>query len=272
MRQGKAVVAGQRSLSCGHCVAACPVGALSVASLDPDALRFVTFRADDRWLPHGEGDPAQLVRLMASRRSCRNFKETPVKRELLEDLARIGTTAPSGSNSQPWSFTILPDRPQVRALAERVAGFFNRVNALADRTWLRNGLRLLGRPELWEYARDYRQTVGEALEAWEKNGEDRLFHGATAAIIVGSRPGASTPAEDALLASQNMLLAAHALGLGSCMIGFAVVALGKDRRIRRFVGIPDGEEIHAVIALGHPDERYARTAGRKRCVLRYAAG
>ena len=40
--------------------------------------------------------------------------------------------------------------------------------------------------------------------------------------FVATAPGASSPKEDALLASQNILLAAHAMGLGTCLIGFAV--------------------------------------------------
>ncbi|MEZ4578721.1 MAG: nitroreductase family protein [Desulfobacterales bacterium] len=39
------------------------------------------------------------------RRSCRNYKETPVPASVLEDLVRIGITAPSGTNSQMWTFT-----------------------------------------------------------------------------------------------------------------------------------------------------------------------
>ena len=53
------------------------------------------------------------------------------------------------------------------------------------------------------------------------------------------------------------------MGLGSCLIGFAVAAMGRDRRIQRSIGIPEEEEVHAVIALGYPDESYCRVAGRK---------
>jgi len=114
--------------------------------------------------------------------------------------------------------------------------------------------------------------VREALEEWHGSGKDRLFHGSTAAIVVGSRPGASCPAEDALLATQNILLAAHSMGLGSCLIGYAVAAMKKDPSIQRSVGIPSEEEIHAVIALGYPDDVYQRTAGRKNVTPRYFEG
>ena len=169
---------------------------------------------------------------MASRRSCRCFEERPVDREVLEDLVRIGATAPSGTNSQPWTFTVLPERAAVMMLGDAVGAFFKRLNRMAANPLLRHGLRLIGRPELADYYRDYHQSVSEGLAEWEERGRDRLFHGAPAAILVGSRPGASCPAEDALLATQNILLGAHALGLGSCLIGFAVSAMQKDGRIQ----------------------------------------
>jgi len=58
-----------------------------------------------------------------------------------------------------------------------------------------------------------------------------------AVIVVGSNRG-SCPAEDALLATQNILLGAHALGLGTCLIGFAVSAMQKDVRIKDLLKIP----------------------------------
>ncbi|MHB8909958.1 MAG: nitroreductase family protein [Syntrophales bacterium] len=269
LQGGKAVITGDRSLSCGHCAAVCPADAITVNALEPTASTYATFDADGRWLPPGEFDIAQLVRLMASRRSCRNFQAKPVERAAIGDLVRIGVTAPSGTNSQTWTFTILPTREAVVALGDQVALFFRRINRAAENRWLRAALQLIGKTELHDYYRDYHQSVAEALAERESGGADRLFHGATAAIVVGSRPGGSTAKEDALLATQNILLAAHGMGLGTCLIGFAAIPLARDIRVKRSIGIPDGERVHAVIALGHPDERYRTVAGRKKYVRRY---
>jgi len=263
LQGGKAAVTGDLSLSCGHCAAVCPAGAITVEAIDPEASRYATFKADPRRVPEGQFDTARLVGLMASRRSCRCFKDEPVALDLLEDLVKIGVTAPSGTNSQRWTFTLLPTRQAVAALGDRVARFFENVNKMAEKPLLRNGLKLLGKTELADYYREYHKSVSEALDERARTGRDRLFHGATAAIVVGSRPGGSTSREDALLATQNILLAAHSLGLGSCLIGFAVVPLTKEVRVKRFLGIPDEERVHAVIALGYPDERYLHLTGRK---------
>ena len=263
MRDGRAAVTGETSMGCGQCAAVCPADAVRVGSLDGHAFDFATFPSNDAWVPWGEPGLSGLVGLMRSRRSCRSYTPEPVGASALDDLARIGTTAPSATNSQRWAFTILPARDDVKRLGDEVGGFFKRLNRLA-----RSRMARLFSRALRDYHRDYYSTVQEALDEWEREGRDRLFHGATAAIVVTSRPGASFPCEDCLLATQNILLAAHAMGLGSCLIGFAVRAMTLDRRVARAVEVPDGETVHSVIALGHPAVRYARSAGRRTPVIR----
>jgi nitroreductase len=75
-----------------------------------------------------------------------------------------------------------------------------------------------------------------------------------------------------MLATQNILLAAHSMGLGSCLIGFAVEAMRNDPTIKPFIKITDKETVYAVIALGYPDEEYQGLTGRKKVVMRYFEG
>ncbi len=269
MSGGVARVTGDRSLNCGQCAAVCPAGAVRVESLDSRAVRFQSFVSGSEWLPYGRPDPGELVRLMRSRRSCRAYTAQPVARARLEDLIRAAITAPSGTNSQAWAFTVLPERAAVLRLGGAVAEFFRRLNRLASRPWVRRPLRRLGRPALANYYREHFASVSEALDAWDRRGEDRLFHGATAAILVGSRPGASCPAEDALLAAGQILLAAHAMGLGTVLVGFVVVAMAKDERVKAAANIPPEETVHAVVALGHPDIEYHRFAERREPPIRW---
>jgi nitroreductase/NAD-dependent dihydropyrimidine dehydrogenase PreA subunit len=270
IENGKAVVRGSESLNCDHCAAACPTGAIRVTAIDPALSRFRTFAADPNWLPHGRFDTTALVNLMGSRRSCRNFSDRPVDRPLLEDLVQVGITAPSGSNCQPWTFTVLPDRAAVDRLGRRVGDFFRKINRLAENRWLRSGLKLIGKPGLDSYYRNYYPTVQMGLAAWDEEKRDLLYHGAVAAMVVSAKDDASCPAEDALLATGHILLAAHSMGLGTCLIGFAIEAMRRDRAIVRQLGIPDHETPHAVIAIGWPDETYQRVAGRKPVTIRYA--
>ncbi|MFH0958148.1 MAG: nitroreductase family protein [Pseudomonadota bacterium] len=269
MVNGKAEVTGDRSLNCGHCQAICPESAVTVGAIDETMSEFVTFQGDSNWLAYGEFNTGQLVRLMASRRSCRRFLSRPVDRSVLEDLVKIGCTAPSGTNCQLWTFTILPNREAVMAFAKHIQRFYLKLNNMAKNSLLRNFLKLIGQPELAQYYREYYQTVKEGLEEFDRSGIDRLFHGAPAAIVVGCKAKATLPKEDALLASQNILLAAHSMGLGSCLIGMAVEPMKRNRKIQNSIGIPTDENVYAVVALGHTAEEYRRIAGRKKVTVRY---
>ena len=268
MVEDQAVVTGDKCMQCGHCVAVCPEGAVSLEIVD-ESLHFATFREDLQWLPFGATAPADLVRLMRSRRSCRNYKQKAVTEDILEDLVRIGTTAPSGTNSQAWTFTVLSERQQVAALGSQVAAFYRDLNNKAENPFFRLVSRLFLDDMLGRYYNRYYQSVAGALQEWEQEGKDLLFHGAPAVLLVGADKKASCPAEDALLATQNILLGAHTMGLGTCLIGFAVEAIKRDRRLRAFLSLPEGESIYSVIALGYPDEEYVRVAGRRRVSPRF---
>jgi nitroreductase len=61
------------------------------------------------------------------------------------------------------------------------------------------------------------------------------------------------PAEDGAAATMNILLAAHALGLGACWIGS--YSSSYEEEVKRILGVPEGWALLSIIALGYPDER-----------------
>lgn len=262
IEDGQSQVVRQNCFGCGHCLAGCPASAISLESL-PDDLIFETFTELPGVTIPGEGGLAGLVQLMRSRRSIRHYTDQPVPLKFLRDLVRIGTTAPSGTNCQAWNFTILERRTDVMALGDGVARFFKKLNRKAKNPLLRTLVRVFGGDRLGRYYRSHYKTIQRGLDAWFGGGEDLLFHGATAVILVGGDKGASCPAEDALLATGQMLLGATQMGLGTCLIGFVVEALKHDPDLRRLVGIGEHEAVYAVVAVGYPDETYLQPAPRK---------
>ncbi|MDK9706762.1 MAG: nitroreductase family protein [Desulforhopalus sp.] len=262
LEDGTAVHNGIACFLCGHCQAACPQGAIAIPGLQV-LLGLATIAEKAEVLPPGTIQTADLVTLMRSRRSCRKYQEKSVPLEVLTDLVKIGTTAPSGTNSQGWNFIILPSRDDLLVLGGLVSDFYRGLNKMAANPVLRGLVKVFGGDSLGRYYRNYYDSVAKALKEWDEDGTDRLFHGAAAAILVTGRREASCPAEDALLATQNILLAAHAMGLGSCLIGFAVEALRRNKSMRRQLAIPADEVVYSVIALGFPAVVYQHPAGRK---------
>ncbi len=267
LEHGISQVAHMQCMACGHCLAACPAGAITVEGIDLD-LGLQTFVERSGVMAPGTGDLAGLVQVMRSRRSVRNYKEQSVALDILQDLVKIGTTAPSGTNCQLWTFAILDRRADVVALGNGVAHFFQKLNRKARNPVWRGLARVFAGDRLGRYYRQHYKTVQRGLAAWFDRGEDHLFHGAPAVILVGGSTKASCPAEDALLATGQILLAAQQMGLGTCLIGFVVEALKHDHVLRRGVGLSEDEEIYAVIALGYADEEYQQPAPRKVVVPR----
>jgi len=134
---------------------------------------------------------------------------------------------------------------------------------------LRKTLSLFGKDELERYHERYYERIKERIRDWETQKKDFLFHDAQALILVGATDAATCPQEDAILATQNILLAAHAMGLGTCLIGFAVLALTRDQSIGKAIGLTRGENIYSVIAVGWPDEYYHKIIPRKKIIPRY---
>lgn len=263
MHDKKAVVTGERCLVCGHCAAICPVDAVTVSGLDPQATQFSVIPDASQLLKPGELPPELLLRLFRTRRSCRAFdRDKAVSRALLDDLVKVGTSAPSGTNSQLWTFTLLPNRAAVEKVGEKMGVFFAKINKIAANPAARAFGKVFLKDGLGIYHREYAPSVEEALKQWKAGTRDRLFHGAPALILIGAKPGASCGPEDALLAAGQILLAAETLGLGTCLIGFAVEAIKRDKSLKAMIGIPKDETIYAAVAVGYSKEHYRRPAGR----------
>lgn len=71
---------------------------------------------------------------MDKRRTCRDFSDRPVPREVIENLIRTASTAPSGAHKQPWTFCVVQDpaiKRQIRQAAEKEEqeSYTNRMSA-----------------------------------------------------------------------------------------------------------------------------------------------
>jgi nitroreductase len=78
-----------------------------------------------------------------------------------------------------------------------------------------------------------------------------VFYGAPALIIISATSREAGASEDCALAAQTLMLAAHALGLGTCWIGFARPWLNEPAA-KAELGIPADHSPVAPIIVGHP--------------------
>ncbi|MEA3333200.1 MAG: nitroreductase family protein, partial [Pseudomonadota bacterium] len=119
----KAELSGSCTFACDHCAAACPQTAVTVEFKEKEPFEFTSFSAEPAE-NRTHISPASLVDMMRSRRSCRNYQERAIEREIFEDLVKIGITAPSGTNSQKWTFSIIDSRERLLDFGETIAAYY----------------------------------------------------------------------------------------------------------------------------------------------------
>lgn len=236
---------------CGHCVAVCPVDAVLHHGFEGQEFPLIP---DSVLL-----DTDKLTAFLRARRSIREFRSKPIPREELEELLNIARYAPTASNVQGVRYALMTDAGQMWALSQRIvkwmtlAGKLARIPGmltLASRGWGRQ--RLEG----------YLCALDGILKAVER-GRDPIFYNASALIITHARKSNAFGIEDSAYATYQLALAAHAMGLGTCKIGFLTTVSRYDPVARRMAGVPGGHRMTTALVVGYPVYRYRRLVPRK---------
>lgn len=166
-----------------------------------------------------------LMDAIYHRRAVREFTHEPVEPRLIRSVIAAAVQAPSAMNRQPWSFVVVEDQ----AALERTS---RNAKALLLKTVREDAP--LGQ---------YRALFAEP--------SFHIFYHAPAVIIVCATSAEEGAAEDCCLAAENLMLAAHGTGLGTCWIGFSRPWLDLPEG-RKELGIPAYYIPVAPIAIGHP--------------------
>lgn len=229
-------------IRCGHCVAVCPMDAIRLENCPEEELHAYDPASFD--IP-----AAQLLNFMQFRRSIRQFQNKPVEEEKLATLLEAARYAPTGGNQQKNRYILLEqEKDDLIDLALKT------LYDAAGRMDTEVSLQGLKR---------YQDKFRSMYPAWKERGKDSLFFQAPCVLMVVSRnPKGGSGRLDAGLASANVELMAHALGLGVCYIGFFTMAAAIEPELYQRLGIRDGEEVVSTMAIGYPAVRYHRTVNR----------
>lgn len=171
----------------------------------------------------------EVLDCIRARRSTRQFQERQIEAVHLEALLEAAVWAPSGGNNQSWLFTAIQDKEAL-----------SKINDL-----VREGF------EHWIPDDDYPGKLAAKAGA-QKEGYHFFYHAPTL-IIASNRPGYENAMADCALALENLFLAAHSLGLGSCYIN-QLHWLRNDPGLRSYLfelGIPREHTICSAAAVGY---------------------
>ena len=84
--------------------------------------KFIPFSRKELTKEEQLGNSKLFFELMDERRSVREFSDEPVAVEVIENIIKTASTAPSGAHKQPWTFCVVTNpelKKQIRAAAER---------------------------------------------------------------------------------------------------------------------------------------------------------
>jgi F420 biosynthesis protein FbiB-like protein len=180
-----------------------------------------------------------LLRTLLERRSLRRYRPDAVPRELITRVLSAAIWAPSAHNRQPWRFAVVTEREAKHALA---AGMGAR---------LRQDLEADGVPEdviVRDVERSYERltqapvviVVCLSMNAMDVYPDERRQHHEYLMAV-----------QSTAMAGQNLLLAAHACGLGACWMCAPLFAPAV---VRAALSLPDDWQPQGAVTMGYPAE------------------
>lgn len=160
------------------------------------------------------------IEMIKERRSVRKFKNIKVDRETMKEIVSISRWAPSWANFQVARYTLIDDKTKIKKLAnEAVNGFTYNINTLKNAQGVAVLSFVKGKSGKLGANNDYATSK---TDTWE------IF--------------------DAGIACQTFCLAAHAKGVGTCIMGVI-----NDESIAKIANLPENETAAALIVYGYEE-------------------
>ena len=190
-----------------------------------------------------------------ARRSIRSFAADPVDAVNVHALLDAAVHAPTAMHAEPWLFAVIQDRAALKRYSDCAKSLLlngtvhHDLHALSPTSPSSGFLRAVSEPAF------------------------NIFYDAGTLILICGRSTNAFVAADCWLAAQNLMLAAPALGLGTCCIGSALAAVNTPA-IKDDLGIPSDVTVFAAIIVGVPaGPAPTASAGRKEpLILSWKAG
>jgi nitroreductase len=191
---------------------------------------------------------AELHDVMSARRSVRRFRTEIPPRALIESILASAVTAPSASNKQPWRFIVVENRDTIARMAAAVRSAIDRI-ALAVERDFEPSFRAYGDYfTRFEHAPVVIVPTFRPLTILSNLTGARLMESDGARIVAMERDSGLIGTS---LALQNLLLAAHAAGLGASGMTGPLVAADD---IREMLRVPASWHLVALVPIGYADE------------------
>jgi nitroreductase len=178
--------------------------------------------------------PLSALDVIFGQQSVRAYTAHRLEKSTIRALLDAAVQAPTATLEQPWLFAVVQDPELLHELSDRVKA-----------VWAREAI-----PKPERRAGRASGLHAEFIDRLEDPGFD-VFCGAGTLIVICARQMDTFVVADCWMAAENLMLAATALGLGTCSLGAATEALNS-KEIKAVMGMP--ADVHAVapIVVGVP--------------------
>lgn len=182
----------------------------------------------------------EVLATIKKRRSVRSFQADQIAGAELQSVLEAGLYAPSAGNQQLWHFTVIQDKQVLEQLNTKAKA-------------------------------GAAQIDNEHIQLMANNEKFNIFYGAPTVVLVSGKEDGLMIESDCAAATQNILLAAEAIGLGSCWVDLALFAFGgeQDEEYKQQLGIPAGYKPFSSVALGYKKSEVVNAPARKENVINY---
>jgi coenzyme F420-0:L-glutamate ligase / coenzyme F420-1:gamma-L-glutamate ligase len=176
--------------------------------------------------------PSTFNQFLRSRRSIRDFTDQPISDEILREILETATYAPSAHGMQPWRFVLVESQPARNALGAALTG------------QMQTDMAAENAPET-----EIRQRVARSRSRLAAATKIVVLCQDERAVRVQSPEESQMGMQSLAMAGLQLMLAAHARGIGSVWICWPLYAPGETRRA---LELPEEWQPQGMIFFGYP--------------------
>nr|MDO8118260.1 nitroreductase family protein [Candidatus Sigynarchaeota archaeon] len=253
MQDGKAIEKHPEAcIACGHCVAVCPVSAITHAHLHVEGFGSI----DDPGISLD-----QLTTLGRNRRSVRRYKDSPVSDEHVAKIMESVRYAPTGENARELEYTVISDPAVLAGIREFMANNYKTLKTVVSLFYPFVALAM-GKAKA-RLTRTYLRVACERYARHEEEGWDPFLRNAPTLLIIHAKEKTVMAPTDGGIAGYHVVLACETLGIGSVWNGVHQASCGLSGKLKTLSRIPKGHKVVASIGMGYPAIKYRKTCYRE---------
>ena len=212
-----------------------------------------------------------IEKIILERRSIRSYKKHPVPDGMIKRILEAGRFAPSAGNAQPWKFMVINSKEIIDemekdaiAMTQKLMKILDYSNSKLKIPFIKFIIRFFKKNDLHPIPYGVLKQIADEYV--------KVFHGTPTLILIFSdKRGVGTPPIDAGIVGQNMVLAAHSLGAGTCWIGLFNVLMYM-KKWRKFFGNEKPFKLMSTLAVGYPKGDYNNMVEREVQLVEWVTG